>query len=259
MSDSSLVLETIDAQGIATLTLNRPEVHNALNEKMIEILLAKFVTLEHDPCVKVLILKANGRNFSAGADLKWMERQSHFSETENFQDAMQLAELFNRLYHFRKPTIALAHGASIGGGIGLLACCDLVIASKDSTFCFSEVKLGLIPAVISPYIIATMGVRAVQRYFLTAATFDTETAQRFNLVSEIVEAEQLLITGQQFAEKMLAYNLETLSLAKSLIHEVTHSPINPTLIATTARYIAAARSSPAGREGMRRFLAKNTK
>lgn len=256
MKKNNLIIEHLP-NGITTLTLNRPEVHNALNEDLIKELLQALQAIEDNANIRVVLLAANGKNFSAGADLQWMQRMVHYSEKENFEDAKQLAELMYRLYHLQKPTIALAQGASFGGGIGLLACCDLVIAETKATFCFSEAKIGLIPAVISPYIIASIGIRAAQRYFLTAEKFSAEEAERLNLVTEIVDATELVKRGTTLAEQLLQYAPATLSATKALIHHVANHPIDDILMEETARRIAAIRVSKEGQERLAGFLKKN--
>src|SRR6185369_4470029 len=176
------ILTHIDNSGVAVLTMNRPELHNAFDDTFITGLTAKLRDLEDDPDVRVVILAASGKSFSAGADLNWMRRMADYSREQNLADAEALAELMRTLDTLSKPTIALVHGAAYGGGVGLVACCDIAIATVRAAFCLSEVKLGLIPAVISPYVVAAIGPRAARRYFQSAEIFNAVEAHRLGLV-----------------------------------------------------------------------------
>lgn len=179
------LLLKIDSDGVAWLSLNRPEKHNAFNDQLIASLLEILDQLSHDTSVTSLVLDAKGKHFSAGADLAWMQSMAAKTEHENQQDAKQLAMLLHKLDTFCKPTIAVVHGAAFGGALGLICCCDIAIGSSDSRFCLSEVKLGLIPATISPYVIRAIGQRQSRRYFLTAELIDAETAQRLDILHHI--------------------------------------------------------------------------
>src|SRR3546814_223298 len=181
-----LFVQEIDKQGVARITLTRAEVHNAFNETLIAELTAALDGAAQDPRVRVVVLAAQGPSFSAGADLNWMRAMAGYSRAENLEDARRLARLMRTLNDMAKPTIALVQGPAYGGGVGLVACCDVAIAVEDAKFCLSEVKLGLIPAVISPYVVATIGESAARRYFLTAETFSSWEAQRLGLVHEVV-------------------------------------------------------------------------
>ncbi|MRR35673.1 enoyl-CoA hydratase/isomerase family protein, partial [bacterium] len=162
------ILTNIDERGIATITMNRPELHNAFDDAFIAALTGELRRLEADDSVRVVILAASGKSFSAGADLSWMRRMADYTREENLADALGLAELMRTLVGFPKPAISSVQGAAYGGGVGLVACCDMAIASRRASFCLSEVKLGLIPAVISPYVVEAMGPRAARRYFQSA-------------------------------------------------------------------------------------------
>ncbi|HET8726942.1 MAG TPA: enoyl-CoA hydratase-related protein, partial [Alphaproteobacteria bacterium] len=177
--------------GVATVTLNRPEVHNAFNDRVIAELTGTFSRLGADPTVRAVVLRASGKSFSAGADLGWMQRMAGYGFDENLADARQLAELMRTLNDLPKPTVALVQGAAFGGGVGLVACCDVALAADTATFCLSEVKLGLIPAVISPYVVQAIGARAARRYFLTAERFSALQAKALGLVHEVVPAVML--------------------------------------------------------------------
>jgi methylglutaconyl-CoA hydratase len=241
---------------IATLTLNRPEIHNAFDDVLIAELITALKNLESDKNVRVVLLAANGKNFSAGADIHWMKRMANFSEAENFNDAMQLARLMQTLNQLQKPTIALVQGAVFGGGVGLVACCDIALASPEASFCLSEVKIGLIPAVISPYVIAAIGERSARRYFLTAEKFDAQEALRLNLIHQIVPSDQLRNTALQIAENLLANSPQAIVSAKNLIAQVANNFIDENLIEKTAKEIAKIRVSKEGQEGLNAFLEK---
>lgn len=258
MSDQT-ILSHIDEQGIATLTMNRPELHNAFDDLLIEELAAALKRLEANSRVRVVMLTGSGRSFSAGADLNWMRRMADYTRDENLRDALGLGGLMQTLNELTKPTIALVQGAAYGGGVGLVACCDMAIASSRATFCLSEVKLGLIPAVISPYVIAAIGPRACRRYFLTAEPFTAAEAQRLGLVHEVVSDDAaLLARGRELAEPLLKNGPQAMAEAKRLISAVVGRPVDQELIADTAARIADRRSSTEGREGLSAFMDKRT-
>lgn len=241
---------------ILTLTLNRPDLHNAFNEEVIALLTQKLKEADVDPNIRVIILAANGKSFCAGADLNWMRKMAQYTYEENIADAKALAELMRTLYELSKPTIALVQGAAYGGGVGLVACCDIAIACDTSTFCFSEVKLGLVPAVISPYIISAMGKHAAQRYFLTAEVFDAYEAHRLHLIHAITNAEQLVDTGNNIAETLLKNSPQAKSITKKLLREINMPIVNEKIIDATVKYIANTRVSTEGQEGLNAFLEK---
>lgn len=255
MSEPTLFTH-IDEAGRATLTLNRPELHNAFDDRLIAELTAALKSLEADPAVRLVLLAASGKSFSAGADLNWMRRMADYSPAENLADSQALAELMATLNHLSKPTIALVQGAAFGGGVGLVACCDMAIATPRASFCLSEVKLGLIPSVISPYVVAAIGERAARRYFLTAERFDAAEALRLGLVHAVVEEEALRGTAARFSAALLENGPAALAAAKELIFHVAHQPLGPELREETARRIAAIRASDEGREGLGAFLEK---
>lgn len=254
--NTKLIVETQNA--VTTLILNRPEVHNAFDDELIAELLNALQTIEKNPQTRVVILKANGKNFSAGADLNWMHKMVRYTEAENKQDALQLAQLMHRLYTLNKPIIAVVQGAAYGGAIGLIACCDIAIAADNANFCLSEVKIGLIPAVISPYLIHAIGAKQTQRYALTAETFDAQTAKRLGLINEVVPLELLEPQTQQLISTLLQNSPSAIQKTKALLHEVTQSRIDSTLIEKTAIAIAEARVSKEGQERLAAFLEKRT-
>ncbi|PLX80626.1 MAG: enoyl-CoA hydratase [Desulfuromonas sp.] len=255
MSIAALVSE-VDDFGRATITLNRPELHNAFDDTLIGALTEELKRLERDPGVRVILLAARGKSFSSGADLNWMRRMADYSFIENLSDAMGLAELMKTLANIPKPTIALVQGAAIGGGVGLVACCDIALSSENASFCLSEVKLGLIPAVISPYVAAAIGARATRRYFITAERFDAAEAYRLGLVHEVVPGDQLVQKGEELSRLLLRNGPLAMASVKALVAEVALNTLDDDLIADTAERIAEIRASDEGREGLSAFLEK---
>lgn len=248
------VLVELFEEGIATVTLNRPQAHNALDEDLISGLTGALRTLEQNPEVRVVVLAAAGKSFSAGADLKWMQAMGTASPQQNLQDALALAELMRTLGNLSKPTIARVQGAAYGGGVGLIAACDIAIASREATFALSEVRLGLIPAVIGPYVVRAMGPRHARRYFLTGERFDSAEAYRTGLAHDICETEELDGHIQAAATNLLMGGPKALAAAKKLIADTTGRPLDEELSRDTAARIAALRSSDEGREGVAAFL-----
>jgi methylglutaconyl-CoA hydratase len=249
-------LQTDLNQGVATIRLNRPDVHNAFDDALIAQLTAELQRVDALPEPRVIVLAANGKSFSAGADLNWMKRMASYSEEENLRDARALANLMRTLHGTRKPTIARVNGAAFGGGVGLVACCDIAIAAKEVLFCLSEVRLGMIPSVISPYVVAAIGERAARRYFLTAERFDADEAKRIGLIQGVVPAAQLDEAVNAMASHLLKAGPNALAEAKRLITDVSRRPVDDALVEDTARRIAALRVSPEGREGIAAFLEK---
>ena len=248
----------IERQGpVGLVTLNRPERHNAFDDTLIGSLTEALRSMEADDGVRVVVLSAAGTSFCAGADLNWMKRKSAFSRQENQRDAMQLGALMSTLAHLRKPTIARVHGAAYGGGVGLVACCDVAVASNAATFSLSEVKLGLVPAVISPYVVSAIGERAARRYFLTGERFDAAEAWRLGLVHELASDDADLDEKVgAIVDAMIACGPVAQREAKELIRAVATRPVTSELIQDTAERIARIRSSPEGREGVGAFLEK---
>ena len=237
--------------------MNRPELHNAFDDSLIAALTVALRQLEADPAVRLVFLAASGKSFSAGADLNWMRRMADYSRQQNLVDARALAGLMQTLDRLSKPTIALVQGAVYGGGVGLVACCDIAIATAVATFCLSEVKLGLMPAVISPYVTAAIGSRACRRYFLTAEMFAAAEAHRLGLLHEVVKDEgELRLRGLAVGELLLRNGPQAMAAAKDLIAAVAGQPINAALIDDTAVRIADRRASAEGREGLSAFLEK---
>ncbi len=256
MSDAD-VLTTIDATGRATVTMNRPALHNAFNESLVANLTASLRQLDGDPEVRVVILAANGKSFSAGADLNDMRRMADNSREQNLADAKGIAELMRTLNALAKPTVALIQGAAYGGGVGLTSCCDIAIATERATFCVSEVKLGLIPAVISPYVLAAIGSRAARRYFVTAEVITAPEAHRLGLVHEVViDDQELAVAAERITTQLLKNGPGAMTAAKGLITNVSGRLVDDVLIAHTAGLMADRRASPECREGLSAFLEK---
>lgn len=246
----------VDDRGRAMVTLERPEIHNAFDEPLIAALTGTLEALGRDDRVRVVLLAARGKSFSAGADLGWMRRMASCSREENLRDARALAGLMRTLDGLRKPTIAVVQGAAYGGGVGLVACCDVALASPRATFCLSEVKLGLIPAVISPYVVAAIGPRAARRYALTAEAFDATEARRIGLVHEVVEEGALRAAADRLAGSFLRSGPRAVAAGKALVARVARAPLDDAMVEDTAERIAAIRASEEGREGLTSFLEK---
>jgi methylglutaconyl-CoA hydratase len=241
---------------VATVTLNRPEIHNAFDETLIARLTAAFVSLDDNPDVRVVVLAAAGKSFCAGADLNWMQRMAAFGPEENLADAQALAAMLRALYAWSKPTIARVAGAAYGGGVGLVAACDIAIAVPEATFALSEAKLGLIPATIGPYVIEAIGARQARRYFLTAERFAAADALRIGLVHEVVPRDQLDARIDALIAMLKGAGPTAQLECKALVRGVAHRPIDEDVIDGTAEHIAAVRASPEGREGVAAFLGK---
>ena len=250
------MLQTQLAAGVATIRMNRPEVHNAFDDALIAALTAELRRLDQLPAARVVVLAANGKSFCAGADLNWMRRMARYSHDENLKDALALAGLMRTLDGMKKPTIAKVHGAALGGGVGLVACCDIAIASTQASFSLSEVRLGLIPSVISPYVIAAMGERAARRYFLTAERFNAAEAMRIGLVHDVAAEAELDQTVADLIGHLLKGGPNALAAAKRLISDMGRRPMDDHLEMETARRIAAIRVDGEGREGIAAFLEK---
>ncbi|MFT5674795.1 MAG: methylglutaconyl-CoA hydratase [Paraglaciecola sp.] len=250
------VLYSLDQRGVATVTLNRPQVHNAFDDQLIAQLTDIFKRVGQDDNVRVMILAANGKSFCAGADLNWMKRMTDYSYEQNFADATALANMFLELNKLPKPTIARVQGAAFGGAVGLVACCDMAIGSKLSKFCLSEVKLGLIPATISPYVIDAIGARLARRYFTTAEVFSSRRARRIGLLSEAVTEEELDTTIEELVEHLLKNAPLAIAAAKQLIFDIRDIPTGEALLSLTSSRIAATRVSEEGQEGLNAFLQK---
>ena len=242
--------------GIARVTLNRPDVHNALDDVLIGDLLASLEKIAADRAVRLVVLTGQGASFCAGGDLAWMRRTADYTYEQNLADAMTLARLLHTLHAMPQPTVALVNGPAYGGGVGVVACCDIAVAADTAKFSLSEVRLGLIPATISPYVVRKIGESNARRYFLTAEVFEATDAQRMGLVHEVVAAADIDKGAQYFVKRLREGGPEAQAAAKQLIARVAGAAIDEALREDTARRIADARASAEGKEGTEAFLAK---
>jgi methylglutaconyl-CoA hydratase len=241
---------------VATVRLNRPEVRNAFNDEVIAELTQAFIELGKNDQVRAIVLAAEGTAYCAGADLNWMRRMADYTHAENLADAGQLAEMLRVIYTCPKPTLARIQGDVYAGGMGLVAACDMAVSVDSANYCLSEVKLGLYPATISPYVIRAMGARAAHRYFLTAERFDAAQALRIGLVHEVVSAEQLDDKVAEITKALVNASPNAVKECKTLLQDVAGQDIDATLIARTVKGIASIRASSEGKEGVQSFLQK---
>jgi methylglutaconyl-CoA hydratase len=241
---------------VGRVTLNSPEVRNAFNDEAIAELTRAFIQLGQDPQVRVIVLAAVGPAFCAGADLNWMRRMADYTRAENLLDAGALAEMLRVMYECPKPTIARIQGDVYAGGMGLVAACDMAVSVDTANFCLSEVKLGLVPATISPYVIRAMGARAAHRYFLTAERFDAREALRIGFVHEVVSADALDAKVAEITQALVNASPDAVKACKQLVQDVAGHDISAELIAGTVKAIADIRSSEQGKEGVQSFLQK---
>jgi methylglutaconyl-CoA hydratase len=242
----------------AWIWMSRPEVHNAFDEELIAELATTFAALDADRSVRAIVLAGEGKSFSAGADVNWMKRQGAALLADNLADARKLAVMFRTISLCRTPTIARVHGAAIGGGMGLASACDICIASTKAQFATSEVRLGIIPAAIGPYVVRAMGERNAYRYFQTAERIDAEEARRIGLVHEVAEAEELDARVQQVVDALLLGGPQAQAAATELIRAIANRPIDDAMVEDTARRIATLRATPEAREGLEAFLGKRS-
>jgi len=254
-----MTYQTIDIDtnaAVATIHLNRPDVRNAFNEDTIREITQAFRTLGDNDQIRVIVLAARGAAFCAGADLHWMKKMAGYTHPENLADAVQLAEMLQVIYRCPKPVLAKIQGDCYAGGMGLVAVCDIAIAVDTANFCLSEVKLGLIPATISPYVIKSMGENAARRYFLTAERFSAQEAHRLGFIHEVVATDMLDASTDRFIKALLAASPNAVTQAKRLVQDIATQPVTTALIADTVTRIAVIRASEQGREGVRSFLEK---
>ena len=241
---------------VALVVLSRPEVHNAFNATLIAELTSALRALDRDAAIRAVVLLGEGKSFCAGADLNWMTEMARYGIAENLADATALATMLKTLYRLSKPTIARVHGSAFGGGAGLVACCDVAFASQDTTFSFSEAKLGLIPATIAPYVVEAIGARHARRYFGSAERFPAAEAFRIGLVHEIYPFEELDARINELLGSLLVAGPRAQDESKALIRAVRSGPIDDAMIADTAARIAGVRGSDEGKEGVAAFLRK---
>ena len=241
---------------VASITLTRPKVRNAFNAEVIQQLKAAFETVGARDDVRAVVLAAEGPAFCAGADLNWMRRMADYTRDENLADAGQLAAMLTAIYACPKPTVAAVQGDVFAGGMGLVAACDMAVSVDTATYCLSEVKLGLIPATISPYVIRAMGARAAHRYFLTAERFSAAEAHRIGFVHQVVGADALDAAVQALTDALCSAGPDAVRACKRLVQDVAEREINAALVAQTVAGIADIRASAEGREGVASFLKK---
>ncbi|HCH69296.1 MAG TPA: gamma-carboxygeranoyl-CoA hydratase [Colwellia sp.] len=255
-TNNDTVLLEVNEQGIATVTLNNPEKHNAFDDGIIKQLTDIFNDISKRDDISTMILASNGKSFSAGADLGWMKRMAGYSYEDNLKDANALATMLKALNFLPQTTIAKIQGAAFGGAVGLASCCDIVIASTKASFCLSEVKLGLIPATISPYVVDAIGLKASRRYFQTAERFFADKAQQIGLVDEVVSPEELTDAVNAMVATLLANGNQARRQAKKLSQDVVFQTIDDNLLKDTSERIAAIRVSSEGQEGLTAFFEK---
>ena len=241
---------------VGSITMNRPDVRNAFNDEVIAEITQAFAALGAREDVRCIVLAADGPAFCAGADLNWMRRMADYSREENLADAGKLAEMLRVIYECPKPTVARIQGDAIAGGMGLVAACDMAVSVDTACFCLSEVKLGLIPATISPYVIRAMGARAAHRYFLTAERFSAQEALRLGFAHEVVSADQLNAKVNEITQALVKNSPNAVKVCKKLVQDVAFAEMGQPLIEKTVEGIADIRSSAEGREGVSAFLGK---
>lgn len=256
MTDFSSIELHTDPRGVATLWLNRPDKHNAFNAEMIEELIQALRQVAADDSLRFLVLRGQGRHFCAGADLAWMQASAQLDYASNLRDAHQLGELMSLLYHLPCPTLAVVQGAAFGGAVGLTACCDIAIGASESSFSLSEVRIGLVPAVISPYVVQAIGERATRRYALSAERFSGERARELGLLAEYYPATELEGEVEQWIANLLLNSPQAMRESKALLHGVGSGVLSDALRQRTESVIAGIRVSEEGQEGLNAFLQK---
>jgi methylglutaconyl-CoA hydratase len=256
MSDFNTLELLTDARGFATLWLSRESKNNAFNAQMIRELILALDQVQADPSLRFLLVRGRGKHFSAGADLAWMQQSAELDYQTNLDDARELAELMYNLAKLKIPTLAVVQGAAFGGALGLISCCDMAIGADDAQFCLSEVRIGLAPAVISPFVVQAIGERAARRYALTAERFSGVRAQEIGLLSESYPSEQLEAQVEAWISNLLLNSPQAMRSSKELLREVGSGALNPALRRYCENAIARIRVSPEGQEGLRAFLQK---
>lgn len=256
MIDFTTIELHTDPRGVATLWLNRPDKHNAFNAEMIAELIQALRQVNEDDSVRFLLLRGRGKHFSAGADLAWMQASAQLDYAANLHDAHELGELMSLLYHLPCPTLAVVQGAAFGGAVGLTACCDIAIGASEATFSLSEVRIGLVPAVISPYVVQAIGERATRRYALSAERFSGECARELGLLAECYPAAELEAEVEQWVANLLLNSPQAMRESKALLHSVGSGVLTDALRQRTESVIAGIRVSEEGQEGLNAFLHK---
>lgn len=250
------VLISIDDFGNAIITLNRPEVHNAFDPEMVGALTAALADIAANDAIRAVVIAGAGKSFCAGADISHMRQSAKFTKAQNYKAAIESARMFHALYTLNKPTIAAVHGAVRGGGCGIVAACDIAIATRTASFRLSEVKIGIVPAMISPYVIGAIGERQARRYMLSGEEFDCAEAWRIGLVHDLVEEEALTTRVGEMLGQLYGSGPKAVHAIKQLIPQSAHSPIGAGIIEETSRVIADIRATPEAQEGLTAFLEK---
>ena len=258
MSQFTTLELAIDPRGVATLWLNRADKNNAFNAEMIRELILALDAVQADKSIRFLLVRGRGKHFSAGADLSWMQASAALDYNANLNDARELAELMHNLYQLKIPTLAVVQGAAFGGALGLISCCDMAIGSETGQFCLSEVRIGLAPAVISPFVVQAIGERAARRFALTAERFSGVKAQQIGLLAECYPAEDLDQQVEGWINNLLLNSPQAMRASKDLLREVGSGVLTPALRRYTENAIARIRVSPEGQEGLNAFLEKRT-
>ena len=256
MSEKSYVRCDIDDRGVATVFMTRAEIHNAFDEQLIAELISTFQEIASDERIRVVVFGGEGKSFSAGADLNWMRRVADYSESENFEDAKTVAQLMAVIASSPKPVVARVHGAVFGGGVGLVSACDIAIGSDLAIFSLSEVKLGLIPATISPFVIRAIGARQAGRYMVSGERFGADEALRIGLLHKVISADDLDDTVENMVSELLKNGPQAMRESKELIACVMNRTIDKSIMDETAHHIARVRASDEGKEGLSAFLGK---
>ena len=252
------VLWDVDTSGVATLILNRIDKHNAFDACMIDLMIQRLDYLALRTDVRCLVIRANGKHFSTGADLNWMRSMANSSKQQNLDDAQSLARLMHTLDNFPQPTIAVIQGSAFGGALGLICCCDIAIAADNAKFCLSEVKLGLVPATIGPYIVRAMGNRQARRFMLSAEMMTANIAEKHGIVHEVHFDDKVDEALNQLIDSLLLNSPDAMRKAKTLCQQCHQTPIDAQLIHYTSQLIADIRVSPQGQDGLHAFLEKRT-
>ncbi|VXC23357.1 Gamma-carboxygeranoyl-CoA hydratase [Pseudomonas sp. 8AS] len=258
MTDFTTVQLELDPRGFATLWLNRPEKNNAFNAEMIRELILALEVVASNQSLRFLLLRGRGKHFSAGADLAWMQASARLDYNANLSDARELAELMYNLNGLKIPTLAVVQGAAFGGAVGLVSCCDMAIGAEDALFSLSEVRIGLAPAVISPFVVQALGERAARRYALTAERFSGNRARELGLLAEAYPAAELDAQVQGWVSNLLLNSPQAMQVSKDLLREVASGVLSPALRTYTENAIARIRVSAEGQEGLNAFLEKRT-
>jgi len=258
VTDYQTIEITRDPCGIATLWLNRPEKNNAFNAQMIAELVGALRVLADDEEIRFLFLRGRGKHFSAGADLAWMQASAALDYAANLRDAHELGELMSLVYHLPFPTVAVVTGAAFGGAVGLVSCCDIAIGANDALFSLSEVRIGLAPGVISPYVVQAIGERASRRYALSAERFNGDRACEIGLLSETYPLPDLESAVEKWTETLMQNSPQAMRVCKALLQEVGSGVLSDALRKRTETTIAGIRVSEEGQEGLNAFLEKRS-